>query len=498
MKLIPIISGLLLLITSCQNGVQKELPNVVVIYVDDLGYGDVGCYGAKGVETPNIDLLATQGVKFTDAHSSAATCTPSRFSLLTGQYAFRSKANILAGDASLIIKPGAETLPSLFKRAGYRTGVVGKWHLGLGDGNIDWNDSIKPGPREIGFDYSFLIPATGDRVPSVYVENYHVLNLDKEDPLSVSYEEAIGSLPTGLSHPELLKQPADTQHSNTITNGISRIGYMSGATSAIWKDEDFPFVLTSKAKEFIQGSKKPFFLYFAYHDIHVPRIPNEKFVGTSEMGPRGDVIAQMDWCTGEIIKLLKELKIDKNTWIIFSSDNGPVLNDGYEDQSVEMLGEHKPAGPFRGGKYSAFEAGTRVPTISYWPGVVKPDESDALMSQVDLMASIAALLNIEVSDSDSENHIDAWLGKSNQGRTVLLEESDVLSLRKGQWKYIPASERKLDWIIEKKGIESGISKEDKLFNLTSDPGEEHNLAEENPEKLEELKQSLQEIIEKDL
>ncbi|MCG8696560.1 MAG: sulfatase-like hydrolase/transferase, partial [Bacteroidales bacterium] len=381
---------------SCKPAEEEKTvkkPNIIVIYADDLGYADLSCYGAVGVQTPHIDKIAQNGIKFTDSHCSAATCTPSRFSLLTGSYAFRNKAAILPGDAPLLIRPGTPTLPGMLQQKGYKTGVVGKWHLGLGNGSVNWNDSVKPGPIEIGFDYSFLIPATGDRVPCVYVENHHVLGLDPEDPITVSYKEKVGDLPTGLSHPDLLKQKADTQHSRTIINGISRIGYMNGGEKAWWVDEEFPDVLTAKAKNFIANNKEnPFFLYFAYHDIHVPRVPNERFVGKTDMGPRGDAIVQMDWCTGEIINYLEELGIAENTLIIFSSDNGPVLDDGYYDDAVEKIGDHNPSGPFRGGKYSAFEAGTRVPTIAYWPSVIEPGESAALWSQVDLYASVAKLV----------------------------------------------------------------------------------------------------------
>ena len=222
-------------------------PNVVIFYIDDLGYGDLSSYGAKGVTTPAIDRLAANGIRFTDGHSSAATCTPSRYSLLTGEHGFRNKAKILKGDAPALIRPGKATLASMLKKAGYATGVVGKWHLGLGDGNVDWNKDIKPGPLEIGFDYSFLLPATGDRVPTVYVENYKVVNLDHADPITVSYKNKVGERPTGYNNPEMRRFVADKKHNETIVNGVSRIGHMSGGSSALWTDEDFAQVFTDKA-----------------------------------------------------------------------------------------------------------------------------------------------------------------------------------------------------------------------------------------------------------
>lgn len=487
---------------------QTEKPNVLIIYVDDLGYGDVGCYGAKGVETPNIDRLAKNGIRFTDAHCSAATCTPSRFSILTGSYAFRNKAAILPGDAPLLIRPGTETVASMLKKAGYRTGVVGKWHLGLGNGEVDWNESIKPGPLEIGFDYAFLIPATGDRVPTVYVENHQVVGIEPDDPIQVSYEEKVGARPTGTENPELLRMKADLQHSQTIVNGVSRIGYMGGGDSALWVDEAFPDILTGKAKTFIrENPDQPFFLYFSFHDIHVPRLPNPRFRGKSEMGPRGDAIAQMDWCTGELIKTLEEAGILENTLVIFTSDNGPVLDDGYEDQAVTLLGDHQPAGPFRGGKYSAYEGGTRVPTITYWPGTIQPGESDALWSQVDLFASLAQLTRQKLSkdaaldsatlDSaapDSFDMLPVLLGKSDQGRNTMLEESFTLSLRMNEWKYIAPLEGELpDW-LSNKDIETGLRDSPQLYNLADDIEEQNNLAQKYPDKLKEMKTILRNIV----
>ncbi len=483
------------------NAVEKvNPPNVVIFYIDDLGYGDLSSYGATEVQTPNVDRLAQQGVRFTDAHSSAATCTPSRYSLLTGEHGFRIDADVLKGDAPLLISPDKPTLAKMLKKAGYATGVVGKWHLGLGNGSIDWNGTIDFSPLDVGFDYSFLLPATGDRVPTVYVENRKVVNLTESDPISVSYKAKVGSRPTGTSNPELLRYAADRQHSDTIVNGVSRIGTMAGGESALWKDEDFAEVFTQKALTFIRDNKdKPFFLFHSYHDIHVPRLPHPRFKGVTKMGPRGDAIVQMDWMTGQVTKELERLGIANNTIIIFTSDNGPVLNDGYEDQSVELIGGHNPSGPFRGGKYSAFEAGTRVPMIVSWPKEIKATESDALISQMDIYRSLASLLEINIADGeamDSQAMLPVLLGQSTAGRQDLLEESvGTHSLRTGQWKYISpnTSNNRYGW-LKPKGIEGGFSPQPQLFNLDKDINEQFNISDKHPDLVIKFQQRIENIV----
>jgi arylsulfatase A-like enzyme len=471
-------------------------PNIVFIYADDLGYGDVGCYGAARVKTPNIDRLATEGLRFTDAHSPSATCTPSRYALLTGEYAWRKKGTgVLPGDAKLIIDPSRVTLASMLRNAGYITGAIGKWHLGLGAQQLDWNAEIKPGPIEIGFNTCFITPATGDRVPCVYVQDHRVVGLESQDPLAVSFAGKIGNEPTGKENPELLKMRPSHGHDMTIVNGISRIGYMSGAHAARWKDEDMADVLTRRAVNFIEQNKsKPFFLYFATHDVHVPRVPNPRFVGKTEMGPRGDVIVELDWTVGEIMAALKRNKLDENTLLVFSSDNGPVVDDGYRDGAVEKLGDHKPAGQFRGGKYSIFEGGTRVPMIVRWTGRVKPGTSDALVCQVDFLASFAALVGEKIPENagpDSLNTLPALLGDSRSGREVLVEHAGSLGLRKNKWKYIePGRGARFQ---KNTSTELGNAPEPQLYDVAADPGEKNNLASQQPERVKELAAALQKI-----
>lgn len=482
--------------SNLEAGSSAKHPNIVLIYADDLGYGDVGCYGATKVRTPNIDRLASGGVRFTNAHSSAATCTPSRYAMLTGEYAWRRKGTgVLPGNARLIIQPPRTTLPSILQRAGYTTGVVGKWHLGLGGRDLDWNGEIKPGPLDIGFDYCFLIPATGDRVPCVYVENRRVVGLDQSDPIRVSFGKPVGDEPTGREHPELLKMHPSHGHNQTIINGISRIGYMSGGKAARWVDEDMADVITDKAKAFLDKNKnRSFFLYFSTHDIHVPRVPHPRFVGKSGLGPRGDAIVQLDWCVGEILKTLDGLKLTDNTLVIFTSDNGPVVDDGYKDQAVEKLNGHKPSGPLRGGKYSAFDAGTRVPCIVRWPGRVNAGTSDALISQIDFLASFAALTGRKLAPQDAPDSFDvlgALLDPAKTGRDHLVEQAKVLSLIRGDWKYIEPG--KGPKVSANTGIELGCDIKPQLYNLKTDLAEKHNLAAEHPEITEELAVMLKNI-----
>ena len=465
-----------------------QKPNIVLIIADDLGFGDTGCYGATKIPTPNVDRLGREGLRFTDAHATSATCTPSRYALITGQYPWRKAGTgILPGNAPLIIDPRKPTVASLLKSAGYRTGVVGKWHLGLGgSGGADWNGEIKPGPNELGFDYSFIMAATGDRVPCVYIENHHVAGLDPNDPIRVSYDSPVGDEPTGRQHPELLKMKLSVGHDGTIIDGISRIGFMTGGHAARWKDQDRADVLTGKAVDFIkQSTNQPFFLYFATHDPHVPRVPHPRFVGKSGCGVRGDVIVEFDWCVGQIMETLDQLNIASNTLVILSSDNGPVINDGYADGSIRDLNGHKPGGPLRGGKYSIYEAGTRVPFIVRWPGRVQPGVSEALVCLMDFSASFAALAGTSIPAGgapDSVNVLPALLGDSKTGREKLVEHDgeQVLGLRDGLWKFIEPD-------LRGRPVYSPLGE---LYDLGQDLGETRNLSQDQPAKSKSMSDEL--------
>ncbi len=486
-------------------------PNIVIILADDLGYGDIGCYGATRIQTPHMDRLAAEGLRFTRGYAPSSTCTPSRFSLLTGEYAWRQKDrknSILDGDAPLCIEPGRLTLPAMLRRAGYYTGIVGKWHLGLGDGQtpVNFNGEIKPGPLEVGFDYAYIIPATVDRVPSVWIENRHVVGLDPSDPITVSYVTNISDGPTGLQRPDLLRQKADKQHSGTIINGISRIGFMKGGHAARFKDEELAKTVVAKSVEYLeQHQNAPFFLEVGLFEPHVPRVAEAPFVGKSQCGVRGDVIEQIDWETGEIMKALDRLNLATNTLVILTSDNGAILFDGYYDRSVEDLNGHQPTAGLRGWKYLVFEGGCRVPLIARWPGQIKPRVTDQMFNLVDLMSTLAGIVGLEVPKQVAPDSLDlsaVLLGQTtNQIRkdTVLHGISDTLALRWGDWKYIPANANG-----KPGGMGKGANPSDArfaanrileplLFNLANDPDEGTNVIKRFPEKAKALEERLSAI-----
>ena len=472
---------------------------------DDLGYGDVGAYGAKpeNVQTPHIDKLAESGLKFTSGYCSASTCTPTRYSFLTGTYAFRKEGTGIAPpNAPAIIQPSTETIATLLKQAGYKTAVIGKWHLGLGGPEgPDWNGELKPGPIEIGFDYSFLLPTTNDRVPQIYVENHRVRDLDPNDPLWVGRKKPSKDHPTGITHRNTLRMNWNDGHNNTIHNGIGRIGFYSGGHAARFRDEDLADEWQMQANRWIEENKDaPFFLFFSSHDIHVPRMPHERFQGQSSMSYRGDAIVQLDWNVGEIMKTLERLNLTEKTLVIFVSDNGPVLDDGYDDYANEALNDHKPAGPFSGGKYTVREGGTRTPFITYWRGKIQPGISDEMVSTIDLVASMAALTGVDLPQDgvlDSFNLLEVLLGTpGSKGRKYIVSQDNgqrgSYGLRDGNWKLQRHDAKRMyngDLSMKMWPVPQYT-----LFNLDDDIGEMNNVSEQYPKIFARMKYQLQSII----
>lgn len=470
-----------------------ERPNIILIMADDLGYGDVSCNGSKTISTPNIDRLASEGIRFTSGYCSASTCTPTRYSLLTGTYAFREKGTGVAPpNAPAIIRPGTPTIASMLKQQGYATAVIGKWHLGLGDDAPSWNGELRPGPLDIGFDHCLLLPTTNDRVPQVFVEDRRVRNLDPADPLWVGNEKPSPEHPTGITHRSELKMDWKVGHNGTIHNGISRIGFYTGGERARFRDEDLADEWVRASDRWIEAhQQEPFFLFFASHDIHVPRTPHERFVGKSGQGPRGDSILQFDWSVGHVLETLDRLGLAEKTLVVLCSDNGPVLDDGYQDQAVELLGSHQPSGPFRGGKYSVWEGGTRTPFIARWRGRIQPGTSDEVVCTIDLAATLAALTEADVPGHafpDSVNVLGALLGEPGaKGRDHLVQQDNggkKLGLRAGKWKLVR---------LPREGNRPRGSREEfteSLFDLDQDPAEQTDVAHQHPDQLDRLRKLL--------
>ncbi len=450
----------------------SQPPNVIVILSDDVGWGDLSCYGAQKFKTPNLDKLAAEGLRFTDAHASAAVCTPTRYSMLTGQYSWRRDAvglnkGVSSGDSPLLIPVGTVTLPGIMKSAGYATGVVGKWHLGFGLSKPDYNQDLTPGPLEVGFDEFFGFPATNDRIPTVFVRNHRVVGLDPADPISYSYDGP----------------GTDAQPMSHFAAGGQRIGWMSGGKAAWWKDAEIAETFAKEAVSFIERHKeKPFFLYFAPHDVHAPTIPGPLFLGKSGVSKRADMLLELDWTVGQVMQTLERLGLADNTLVVYSSDNGAYVAD---EQG------HKPNGPWRGVKSHLWEGGHREPFVAHWPGHIKPGVSDDLVCLVDLPATAAALVSQPLpaeAAPDSFNLLSTFLGQPNPQRRdhlVVMSGKGDLALRQGSWKYIPDLATANGWGAAKpkpgaKAPGPG------LYHLADDPGETKNLATDQPETARRL------------
>jgi arylsulfatase A len=418
---------------------DSKRPNIVLVLADDLGYGDLSCYGASKVQTPNIDRLAREGRRFTDAHSPASVCTPSRYNLLTGRYAWRTwaKSSCVWSNDPLLIEQDRFTLGDLFKRRGYRTACIGKWHLGFGRPGMagwdevlgpDYNRELRPGPLEVGFDYFWGVPHVG-QLPHVIIENHRVLGLSSDDPIRILPDKRPGYEKDYLHRPRL---------GTTTALGVE------GGNSARYKHEDLAVMLTKRTVGWLgeQSAEQPFFLYMAHRNIHGPLRPNKRFKGKSEIGTYGDFIRELDWSVGEVLRALDEKGLAKNTLVLFSSDNGGVVR--YKPTDSASIKGHKVNGPLRGQKTDAYEGGHRVPLIARWPGVIPArTEDSSLIALTDMLATFADFFGVELSDDageDSYSFLDALLDRKPRQATrkAIVNDSycGVFAIRRGDWKLI--------------------------------------------------------------
>ncbi len=486
---------------------ESDPPNVVLIFADDLGYGDVGCYGATKVKTPHIDKLAAEGRKFSDAHTASAVCTPSRYALLTGDYPLRANGGKGVWGPSpvtsgLIIDTDKLTIADVLKRRGYATAALGKWHLGFGEGENNWQVPLRPGPQDLGFDYYFGLPVVNSAPPYVYVENDRIVGGDPEDPLVyLGRGEHENATPITPIPPE-----ASQRTSNRF----------KGAVEAHKQYNDYTVgtVLAGKAVDWITANKqKPFFLYLATTHIHHPFTPGKRFQGTSQAELYGDFIQELDWMVGEVTQCLEEQGLSENTLVIFTSDNGGMMNLGGRNA---VKAGHKINGHLLGFKFGVWEGGHRVPFIAKWPGKIEAgSESDQLICNVDMLASFMALTGQDpdsLQETDSVNVLPALLDDPEEplrNELLLAARSERhLSIRKGKWMYIPAQgsggftgslPHQHAWggpaAVALVGgvnsdIENGMFKEDappaQLYDLEADVNQTRNLFREYPEVVQEM------------
>lgn len=447
-------------------------PNVVVILADDLGYGDVGCYGATKIKTPNIDRLAAEGTRFTNAYTPGSVCSPTRYGLLAGRCVWRNSRHhptgVHAPGGPILFEPGRLTLAKLFQQSGYTTAAIGKWHLGFGEDEkpsyrYDWSqEEIKPGPLEVGFDSFYGMAANVGNQPRIYIENHRFVGRKPGDTVKVIPRNEIEPW-----NPDAYYQP------DRVAGDLAR-----------------------KAAEFIEqqkGSAKPFFLYFATNIAHNDITPAVEFAGSSACGPYGDFVQELDAHVGWVRAALEKAGLLDNTLILLTSDNGGVVaeNDRLASQWQARQSGHAICGALRGRKHSVYEGGFRVPFILRWPGQVPPGRtSDALLCLTDVLASCAALLGTTLpadAAEDSFNVLPSWRGESATSARpfVVLDSSEgIFALREGPWKLIQRTELP-PGTTSKRG-RPDASNQNQLYNLADDPAETKNVWQENPEIVQRL------------
>lgn len=447
-----------------------DRPNIVVILADDLGYGDIGCFNPQSkIPTPNVDRLAAEGTRFTDAHCPASVCVPTRYSLLTGRYSFRRPDRNGAFDAGPLIDEGILTLPAMLRGAGYHTAMVGKWHLGFAFQG--WDERLGGGPADRGFDSYFGVPASTDIPPYFFVQNDRAVTAPTE-PIEEHHSEGV----------------------RTIQGAFWRGGMIAPGLKLEQVLPTFAEKALAEIDERAKTPDQPFFLYLAFTSPHTPWLPLESFRGRSGAGDYGDFVTQVDDAIGRVLDRLKRHGLAENTLVIFTSDNGPT----WYDEDAARYG-HDSAGPWRGMKGDAWEAGHRVPFVARWPGHVPAGQTrDELIGQVDLMATLAALVGQKLPPAaapDSENLLPLLLGEQGaKGREVLITQSSmgVLALRKGSWKFIPHL-GSAGFSEPKRERPRPGQPEVQLYDLASDPGETKNLAAEKPEVVDEMSSLLEQM-----
>ncbi|REK08224.1 MAG: sulfatase [Planctomycetota bacterium] len=447
----------------------EERPNVVLIMADDMGYGDPGCYqSASKIPTPNIDRLAREGMRFTDAHTPSAVCTPTRYGLLTGCYSWRTrlKRGVLNGYSRALIEPGRLTLASLLAEQGYRTGCVGKWHLGMGNAEpADYSKPLKPGPNAVGFDESFVIPASLDMPPYVFVKNERATVFPSE-------------------------QVADSKMRRHGGGGYWR----GGAIAPGFEFVDTLPTLTDEAVKFVnaQDNKAPFFLYFPLPAPHTPWMPTEEFRGRTKVGYYGDFVTQVDATIGQVLDALDEKKLADNTLVIFTSDNGAH----WLPSDIEEFG-HRANADWRGQKADIWEGGHRVPFIVRWPGIVQPgSKSDQLVCLTDCMATLAELAGHKLADDegeDSYSFLSVLRSSPPDGtlRQAIVHQSGdgTLAIRQGPWKL--ATKLGSHGFSQPKNVEPREGgPRGQLYHLGKDPAETTNRWLEEPQVVERLESLL--------
>nr|WP_319267335.1 arylsulfatase [uncultured Draconibacterium sp.] len=482
-----LLTALFLTACSTKNSVQQK-PNIIYILADDLGYGDISAFNEQGkIKTPNIDKLATDGMRFTDAHTSSAVCTPTRYGILTGRYNWRStlKSGVLTGKSKALIPSSRKTVAKMLQENNYTTAFIGKWHLGWdwaikageenrGEGwspedfdNIDFSKLVNNGPQELGFDYSYGHSGSLDMAPYVYVEN-------------------------GM--------PTQIPDSSTVNTG-KYSWWREGPTSADFIHEDVTPHFFRKSFQYIKDmseQEKPFFLYLALPSPHTPILPTEEWQGKSGLNPYGDFVMMIDDYVGQMQEIIKEAGIEENTIVIFTSDNGCAPS-----AKIDELAEkgHYPSYIYRGHKADIFEGGHRVPFIAKWPGKIAPGStSDQTICTTDLMATCAELVGYQLADNEGEDSYSTipLLHGTNQPireATVHHSINGSFAIRKGSWKLnlCPGSG---GWSYprpENKEVIDTLPKY-QLYNLKTDPGETNNLFTTNQEKAKELKTLLEKYI----